>query len=225
MIKQLIKGVIFEDAWRPYRIRGGSLEGRRFYLNLRHDTQTWRGIYEVALQDWLASTIKHDSVCCDVGAAEGWVTLQMALRATCGIVYAFEPSARGEWIKKNLQLNKDRPQANVILEQCLVGALTESGAGGECKIALDDLVARDNVARIDVLKIDVDGFELDVLDGASRILNEYRPSVCVEVHSRELLDGVTERMQSARYSYEVIDAPPHEHRPIEYNPTVFARAK
>ena len=40
--------------------------------------------------------------------------------------------------------------------------------------------------KVDILKIDVEGFEYDVLQGASKLLQEQKPRLILEVHSIEL---------------------------------------
>jgi hypothetical protein len=222
-MKQLLKKLVLPKGTHPRRIRGGNLRGRSFHLDLQADTQCWRGLYEQELQAWLARVVRPESVCLDVGAAEGWVTLQMALLATRGATHAFEPSARGDWIGRNLALNTDVPLGAVTIQRVLVGAV-DSPALGETPpiVTIDQYVREKRIDRVDVLKVDVDGPELDVLDGATAVLNDLHPAVCVEVHSHDLLRGTLERLERAGYACRVVDPPPHEHRPLEYNPTVFA---
>lgn len=225
-MKKFLKRLLLPSGERPYVIRSGALAGFRFYLDLQKDTQVWRGIYEQSLQRWLVEIIRSDSVCLDVGAAEGWVTLLMAKLAPQGTVCAFEPSERGDWIVRNQEINSERPLGKTVVERSCVGKQS-SPATSELPpfIALDEYIQTENIQRVDVLKIDVDGPELDVLDGAQQVLERFHPVVCVEAHSHDLLEGVLERLHSARYVTEVVDPPPHEHRPIEYNPMVFASRK
>jgi FkbM family methyltransferase len=67
---------------------------------------------------------------------------------------------------------------------------------------LDDLVGRAGLTRVDVLKCDVEGAELLVLAGATRILRDHRPIVIIEaddLHQRrfdataqDVLDAVVD---------------------------------
>ncbi|TWT97964.1 hypothetical protein Pla108_21190 [Botrimarina colliarenosi] len=220
-IKQLVKCAVFRQGPHPARIRGGSLRGRRMLLDLRHDTQVWRGVYEQSLQEWLTANVTKDAVCFDVGAAEGWATLQMALLATGGRVFAFEPSDRGNDIRPNLDLNRDRPLAEVQVERCYVGRENCHGSTSIPTRSIDAYIAENALDRLDVIKIDVDGPELEVLDGAMQALERHHPAICVETHSRELTQAVVARLASLGYATRVEEPPKHEHRPIGDNPSVF----
>jgi FkbM family methyltransferase len=67
---------------------------------------------------------------------------------------------------------------------CPVQALAEHPTHVESlsSTSLDDYVSRQSL-RPDLLKIDVEGGEAHVLAGASRILREYRPDLCIELHN------------------------------------------
>jgi hypothetical protein len=45
---------------------------------------------------------------------------------------------------------------------------------------LDDWVEREGLSRVDLIKIDVEGAERAVLEGASRTLERFRPSLILE---------------------------------------------
>jgi hypothetical protein len=47
-------------------------------------------------------------------------------------------------------------------------------------ITLDSLVDRYKLSKIDFLKIDVEGHELQVLQGSTKVLTEYRPTIIYE---------------------------------------------
>lgn len=66
-----------------------------------------------------------------------------------------------------------------------------------------------------VVKIDVEGFELEVLKGAERLLSEVRPILLMEIHPPQLhLSGGDEKMlfsllESYRYAWRIIDRNPN----------------
>jgi hypothetical protein len=61
-------------------------------------------------------------------------------------------------------------------ETCLCSAW--NATGDLPLLCLDDELEND--ARIDVIKIDVEGWELDVLRGAARVIEHHRPLIYVE---------------------------------------------
>jgi hypothetical protein len=70
-------------------------------------------------------------------------------------------------------------------------------------VTLDSL--RERFSRVDFIKIDVEGFELSVLRGAQRLLEEHLPIVCFELTP----------LYSKRYGYGVDDFW-HLLRPLGY---------
>ena len=53
------------------------------------------------------------------------------------------------------------------------------------QIFLDDFVNKKSIIP-DVLKIDVEGAEFNVLDGATKILKDYRPKIIISLHPEHL---------------------------------------
>ena len=111
-----------------------------------------------------------------------------------GKVVTFEPlPANYGIIDKNIQQNGLQ---NVILERKVVGAergkitiknasnssVTLSGEGVEVELTCLDEFEHLNPAFI---KIDVEGFEMQVLQGAKKILST-RPKLAIEIHSERL---------------------------------------
>lgn len=63
---------------------------------------------------------------------------------------------------------------------------------------LDDL----HIDRMDILKIDVEGFELDVLNGATRCLEKIKPRIIIETHSTELKNQCDKLLRELGYTLE-----------------------
>jgi hypothetical protein len=225
-LKRLLKSFVLPHGIVPRRILRGELAGFRMLIDLQEDTQVWRGVYEQALQKWVAGNVRSDAVCFDIGAAEGWSSLLMAKYASKGAVFAFEPSSRGDGIEQVFRLNSDKPLASLRVVKAFVGKSDQASELAETSsipaISLDHFCAVERIKRCDVLKIDVDGPEVDVLDGASGTIQRFFPKLCVEIHSKQALADVSERLGNWGYEYSVVDPPRHEHRPIEFNPMVFA---
>jgi FkbM family methyltransferase len=51
---------------------------------------------------------------------------------------------------------------------------------GATAVQLDQWVDKSNLDRLDFIKIDVDGFEIDVLEGAKQTLKRFRPRIMME---------------------------------------------
>lgn len=56
-------------------------------------------------------------------------------------------------------------------------------------VTLDQLVSQEKLDRIDYIKIDVEGAEQQVLEGAKRTIDKYRPIIQIEVSIRDMPGG------------------------------------
>jgi FkbM family methyltransferase len=226
-IKRSLKKTLLPKGLAPRRVLAGELKGFRMMLDLQEDTQVWRGVYERALQEWVRRQVQPESVCMDVGAAEGWASLLMAKYASNGAVYAFEPSTRGALIEEMFRLNGDKKLASLHVVNAFVGNPPGGGESLEGRTAtptlsIDSFFETHHLKGCDIIKIDVDGPEVDVLDGAVDVIRRYKPKMCIEIHSREAFDDVNARLATWGYTTSVTYPPRHEHRPIEFNPMIFA---
>lgn len=224
LLKSIVKQTVIPRGTRPYKIRAGALKGYRMLFDLRADTQVWRGVYEQALQHWLAHNVSPNSTCIDVGAAEGWATLIMAIHARNGQIHAFEPSDRGALIEQNLRLNDTLADRHVRIHTAYVGRTADAASPPDSPptLSIDLFCAQEGISKVDVLKIDVDGPEASVLEGAAATIAGSRPAIAVEVHSRQLESEVLSLLSDYKYSSDIVLPPPHEHRPLEHNPMIFA---
>jgi FkbM family methyltransferase len=138
--------------------------------------------------------IRPGNTVIDCGANHGFSTVLFSKWAgEKGKVYAFEPLPHNVGIlKKNLQLNGVE---NAVLHDVAVGdtnacitlsdhpnaAITDQQSGHTITTAIRRLDDEITVSPIDFIKIDVEGYELKVLEGASRLLKT-RPRLAVELH-------------------------------------------
>ena len=170
------------------------------------DQHLYLGAYEKQDYEGLISAMPVGGVFFDVGAYIGIYTLAMARAAGLnGSVHAFEPNPisfgrlRQHAIQNGL--------ANVRLNQVAVGsaegraklnAPTKENSGAasllttnmparfeahpiEVRVTCLDTYCRKHIFdRIDIIKIDCQGYELQVLAGASNILQKFRPRLLVE---------------------------------------------
>jgi FkbM family methyltransferase len=77
-------------------------------------------------------------------------------------------------------------------------------------ITLDRLIERDGIARVDFVKIDVEGFELEVLRGCSRLLEQSQPIVFLEANHYCL--NIFRRISMVDFTEEI----------LSYFPIVYA---
>lgn len=157
-------------------------------------------IYEPALWQALVAEVRPGDVVADVGAWVGLYSLAMGRRVMPGgRVYAFEPDPQSfALLAEHVRLNE--LESSVCTVRAAVGACAgergfTSGRGLESHVTpareapgtRTPLVPLDQAIperHLDVLKIDVEGFELDVLRGATRLLTSDFPprAIFIEVH-------------------------------------------
>lgn len=137
----------------------------------------------------LRSSIRPGSVCVDVGASFGYVSLVMATAG--GVVHSFEPSpftyrTLVETIRKN-GLEGELTAHHIALgDHEGVIDITQFGESEQVKLmTLDSFVAKHGIGRVDVLKVDVDGLDLEVLKGARNTLKCFHPVLVVEMTDRQ----------------------------------------
>lgn len=199
----------------------------------------YAGGYERRAVDWLGAHLRPGGIAVDVGAHIGYLALVMA-RAVgpAGSVIAVEPAPENlTYLRANVARNGARNVAVIAAgagaasdtrELHLTGSsdshgfydhpLTPTVASTTVEqVRLDDLVA-----RADVIKIDVEGAELEVLAGMTRLLEApHPPALLVEWmpacqrragHTpRELPDA----LRSAGYRLTVLDDLTGEERSVE----------
>ena len=144
-------------------------------------------------EDWIYEYIPHggDKVVVDVGAFVGLFTLEAA--RVCGSVIAFEPNivARkvfAENIKRNAVNNVIVLPYAVGSRERFVSIVQQGGATHVGKhprtiqqVYLDRVLQHES--RIDFIKIDVEGYEVEVIYGATQTIERCKPTILVEVHS------------------------------------------
>lgn len=124
-------------------------------------------------------------------------------------VYAFEPLQRNfDILEKNVSLNaltnvethkvalgKKCSQIEIFHENEMANAF---GYGLPEKVELRTIDSY-NIKHVTLMKIDVEGFEMDLLYGARKTIEENLPKIIVETHSRNLIRSVTEYLSQLGY--------------------------
>jgi len=156
-----------------------------------------RGVYEQGTVAVLQDFLSHGDTFVDAGANIGWLSLVGANKVgNQGRVYAYEPvPSTFEILTSNKELNQF---AQITLNQFALGNTEEiltiypekenrggasilnhhSENGVQIKVKkLDNLNIE---STINVIKIDVEGFELDVLKGAIKVIKKDKPKLIIE---------------------------------------------
>ena len=177
---------------------GGKQMTLRFASEQDHIARTIEatgGFYEAELLADVRSRLFFPECAVDVGAHVGNHTLYFSKMLGLKTV-AFEPNPQTyQLLAANVRENG--VEAMCRIRHAAVGASSgrvhaipasggnsgmarvESDAAGEVPLlCLDDELQND--VRVDVLKIDVEGWETDVLRGATRIIERHRPLIYVE---------------------------------------------
>lgn len=182
------------------RIRGGPLAGLRW--SPASGSHFIRGDYEPYNVPAFLEAVNPGDVVYDVGAHVGYFTAIASLRAgPHGQVVAFEPRpVNVALLRRHVRVND---LENVTIVDAGVGRSSgmtrfEEGTGsGTGRISatgqrsvkvvrLDDVASEGRFPEPDFIKIDVEGGELDVLEGARRLLSSVRPRLLLGIHGPEM---------------------------------------
>ncbi len=156
---------------------------------------------ELQTKRWFVENIRPEWTCIDAGANIGYHSILMAQCAPRGQVFAFEPTSTYDMLLENLRINgvTNVQAENIALsDKCGLFAEPIFRIWGQPPerfpsnfTTIDTFVERAQLERIDLIKIDVDGFDLEVLKGASRTLARFRPVVIIEINEALKTRGYT----------------------------------
>lgn len=204
------------------RVLQGPLRGKR-WLAGSSSHGCWLGSYEHQKQALFARFVRPGDVVLDVGAHVGYYTLlSSVLSGAAGHVVAFEPlPANVVYLRRHLALNSVPNVAVIEAAVCdtsalatfleapstSMGVLDPAGALMVRTVALDDMVASGDIGTVHVIKIDVEGSEVAVLAGASRLLCAQHPVVFLALHGDQQREVCVGLLTEAGYQIEPLDAP------------------
>ena len=174
------------------------------------------GLWEIYVKSILDKKVKNDDVIVDVGANIGVYAIPLAKRVKK--VIAFEPHPKtSEMLEKSIELNHLH---NIVLVKKTIGDSKkkvlynlsdipmESGIITTINRDLNSTIESESIDldtalimenKIDWLLIDVEGFEVNVLNGAINILRKYSPKIIIEVFHHNI-DKVNEILRNEGYS-------------------------
>jgi FkbM family methyltransferase len=196
----------------------------------------WQGIwaYEKETTPLFFSLAQSAGVFLDIGAHTGLYTL-LAMAANQEIqIYTFEPvPSLCKQLKLNVALNQSIESVTVekavIAAQCAEKVpffiLSQKISASSLRpkpafikdrdlvetifvksYSLDAYVKLNNIQKVDLIKIDVEGSELDVLQGAQKVLGHHRPIIICEILPRNshIFPNIERILQTTGYEYALI---------------------
>ncbi|HCN04581.1 MAG TPA: hypothetical protein DIS79_03090 [Bacteroidetes bacterium] len=181
--------------------------GFKMYLDISEYLQSYMymfGAYELPTVKLIRNTFQGESSFLDIGAQMGYITLEAAVANKRGHVFAFEPEpANFTRLIDNISINSIN---SIRTYNTALGATTgdldlylaEANSGAhsafqsnanvsEKKVrvpmrTLDSIVEQDSIKDISMIKLDVEGYELEVLRGATQVLRQHKPMLIVELN-------------------------------------------
>lgn len=173
------------------------------------------GLWEIYVKSILDKEVKNNDIIVDVGANIGVYAIPLAKRVNK--VIAFEPHPKtSEMLEKSIELNHLH---NIALVKKIIGdskkkvlygisaVPMESGITTTSNKGLDSTIELESIDldtalimenKIDWLLIDVEGFEINVLNGARSILRKHSPKIIMEVFHHNV-DTVNEVLRNEGY--------------------------
>lgn len=176
--------------------------------------------YELLMLEAMAGMLQPDDLVLDIGANIGNHTLFLACVAKCK-VESFEPNPElCDALAESIKLNE--LEGRVELHRVGVGAragkahfdpeaLNPQNIGAQ-SLSLDaddvndgfDVITMDSLSfeqSVRMMKIDVEGMELDVLQGAEKLLARDKPTLFVEAQTEDDFEQLNSRLTASGYVY------------------------
>jgi len=179
-------------------------DGRKFIVNPAphsYEKVYFLGEYEPDVTEIISKIVKKGDVCLDIGANIGWyATLLQKLVGASGQVYAFEPVPKTfSLLSRNVELNSK--SGNVFVNNIALGetekeveiylfdnlpdghaSLEKGGKNGfqtfnARLFTLDSFIEKNKIGEINFIKADIEGAELTMLKGASKVFKQSRPPI------------------------------------------------
>lgn len=177
-----------------------------------------KGVYEPDQTNSFVREVKPGDCVFDVGAHVGWYTLLSSkLVADSGKVFAFEANPRNYWyLERHIQSNGLSQNVEAIhlgLSDKKGIMYFQSGTGtgtghlaesGEVCVETSsiDLICEEKGCAPTHIKIDVEGGEVEVLRGAARTIQHYKPVIFLSTHGADIKAECIRYLTDLGYSFE-----------------------
>ncbi len=172
------------------------------------------GDYENHIIELYKQILHKDSVCFDIGANIGIISMYMSC-FTDAKIYAFEPIKESfGFLNNNTKLNSLNIQAINKAVGDINGELSfyfDSTRCGDAKISknntniksecttLDKFVEENNIEKIDCIKMDVEGFETRIFEGAKNTIEKFHPYIVSEYCPKMINENLESIDASEKY--------------------------
>jgi FkbM family methyltransferase len=205
---------------------GGLLCGFRMHVDLACEKYYWLGTHEEPVQRALMAHARPGGVAWDIGAHVGFFSLLLSRAvSTTGRVVTFEPHAQNvERLRANVAANDAwnievrgvalgglvgdaRFSVHASSLQGALEACSPTERAGLIKVATTtiDRVVSEGATPPDLVKIDVEGAEGQVIRGGRETIATNRPTMVIEIHSRQAWGEVLDALPVA-YRFSDIDS-------------------
>jgi hypothetical protein len=200
---------------RPFTVISGAYRGLKMEMDLQGSFQLWTGFYERETYRWIRQFAAGSCSGVDVGAAMGEFTLFLLKSSRASRILAFDPNAEHDArFTRNLEMNGFSEGDRLVRFRRFVG----TGADGSARLdSLEELMCSPVF-----LRVDVDGFELDVLQGAIGIFRKMKVRLLLETHSEILEYECNRFLTNLGYQTRVVNNAwwrmmIRDRRPLELN--------
>ncbi|MEM4479554.1 MAG: FkbM family methyltransferase [Candidatus Methanomethylicaceae archaeon] len=166
---------------------------------------------------------KENYIVIDIGAHYGFYTVYVSrIVGTNGLILSFEPHPNNyKRLLMNLRLNdvsnvktfnialgEFNGKTRLYIHSLSVGHSIHFKSKDYVTVELvklDTIVERLNLKKVDLIKIDVEGAELDVLKGASNVIERFKPSLTIAAyHFPEEIVKLEEWLKKKNPNYVII---------------------
>jgi len=197
-----LKKIIIDKSSTSFFYKNGiafNIAKNRFSAS---NTLVFQRNYEINETKLVKGLVKPGWTVIDIGANFGWYSIHFSqLVGPSGKVFSFEPIPDSyEELNSNMQLNscQNMKTFNTALgnRDDLVsfgipeidGGLGASSQFLKCNkqiqatmCRLDNVIEEKNITNVDFIKVDIEGGELDMLYGAEKLLEQFRPNIMIEI--------------------------------------------
>jgi len=183
---------LLQKTPQDLRILLGPFRGARMFLNPSNSRRKLLGLYEYVLNDWIRTTTPRKDFAFDVGANTGYDLYGFAHLISHGNtrvanLLAFEPEAASFPELTAPMTWRCYSKCHVEIIEKFAGA-TDSGTSVTLDRSFSERPAFAGLRGL--IKIDVEGAEVDVLNGATALLDNPSHDWLIEIHGKELIPEV-----------------------------------